>query len=158
MQGRSTIIFTAAIALIGVWALFETRGWPTQAWLYPRVVLIPLIVLAVAESLTALRGFESREREVHMDSALETTVDPSVATRKTLLIAAWIGGFFLTIVLVGFHVAIPLFVFAFLRSYKERWLLSVALAGFALLAFHLLFVRVLHLPLPVGILVGLLGR
>ncbi|MGH9893825.1 MAG: tripartite tricarboxylate transporter TctB family protein [bacterium] len=154
----STVIFTGAIALIGVWGLFETRGWPVQAWLYPRVVLIPLIALAVAESLVALRGSESRERETHMDSALETTVDPSVAMRKTLGIAVWIVGFFLTILLVGFHVAVPFFVFAFLRSRNEGWFLSLALAGTALLAFHALFVRVLHLPLPQGILFRLIGR
>lgn len=158
MRDRSTVIFTGAIVLIGLWALFETRGWPVQAWLYPRVVLVPLIALAAAEGLASLRGSESRGPETHMDSALETTVDPAVALRKTLLIAAWILGFFLSIVLVGFHVAVPLFVFAFLRRRHEGLVLSAALAGTALLAFHALFVRVLHLPLPQGILFRLLGQ
>lgn len=174
MRDRSVFVFSVAIALIGVWALLETRGWPIQAWLYPRVVLVPLVVLALAESLAALRGRESPlivefgegarlgpeegGREAPTDFALDSTVDPSLALRRTFLTAGWILGFFVSVILIGFQVAVPVFVLAYLRNSKERWLLSVVLAAAAALVFHGLFVSLLHLPLPPGVLGRLLGR
>lgn len=173
MRDRSAFIFSASIALVGVWALLQTWGWPIKAWLYPRFVLVPLLVLALAESVAAFRGGVSLRSveygvgaglgqkaggETPMDFAPDATVDPALALRRTLLVVAWILGLFLGVILIGFEVAVPLFVFAYLRSAREGWVLSIALAGAAVLAFHGLFVTLLHLPLPEGLLLSLLGR
>lgn len=158
MRDRNAFVFSAGIALIAVWALVQTVGWPIKAWLYPRVVLIPLVALAIAESVLALRGPESREGQPAADIELQSTVDPPLAMRRTLVTVAWILGFFFSVILFGFQVAVPLFVFAYLRSNREAWQLSGALAAVAALLFHFLFVTLLHLPLPPGLLWRLLGR
>ncbi|MBI3975154.1 MAG: hypothetical protein HY334_02075, partial [Armatimonadetes bacterium] len=66
---------------------------------------------------------------------------------------AWVGGFLLTVIVIGFTRAIPLFVFTYLRRQgREGWILSLLLAAFAWLVFQMLFVRLLHLPFADGLL------
>lgn len=160
MRDRNALIFSTVTALVGIWALLQTSGWPTKAWLYPRVILVPLVVLAVAESVLTLRGTgaQARESEPIADIAFELTVDPSLAVRRTWLTVVWVLGFFLAVILIGFQPAVPLFVLAYTTRNKEGWLLSVALAVAAALVFHGLFVSMLHLPMPQGILFRVLGR
>lgn len=160
MRDRSALIFSMATALIGVWALLQTSDWPRTAWLYPRVILVPLVVLAVAESVLTLRGAgaQARANEGPTDITFELIVDPSLAARRTWLTAVWVLGFFLAVILIGFQPAIPLFVLAYTTRSKEGWLLSGALAVAAALAFHGLFVSLLHLPMPQGIFLRMLGR
>ena len=159
MRDRKALLFTLVVAVAGVWALAQTAGWPIKAWLYPRVITIPLVALALVETALLLRGRESSESEPVPDIEMDTSVDPSVATRRTLGVITWIAGFFAAVLLVGFQIAVPGFVFAYLRGAgREGWVLSIALALVAVLAFHMLFVSLLHLPLPPGLLWRLLGR
>lgn len=159
MRDRKALLFTLVVAAVAVWALIQTRGWPVKAWLYPRVITIPLAALALAETALLLRRRESTESEPVADIEMDTSVDPSVATRRTLSVILWIGGMLAAVLLVGFQVAVPAFVFAYLRfAGREGWVLSIALALVAVLVFHLLFVTLLHLPLPPGVFWRLLGR
>ncbi len=159
MRDNKALVFTLVVAAAGVWALAETVGWPFKAGLYPRVITIPLVALALAETALLMRGRETPETEPIPDIEMDTSVDPSVATRRTLGTALWIGGLFTAVLLVGFQVAVPGFVFLYLRlAGKEGWVLSVVLALLAVLAFHLLFVALLHLPLPPGLFWRLVGR
>ena len=57
--------------------------------------------------------------------------------------------------LLGFPLAVPLFIFAYLRvAGREPWLLSIALAAAAWGIFYLLFQRLLHFPFEAGLLIG----
>ncbi|HEU5298846.1 MAG TPA: tripartite tricarboxylate transporter TctB family protein [bacterium] len=160
MRDRNAFLFSAGIALVGLWALWQTEGWAIKSWLYPRVILLPLIALAVAEAALTFRGKDggSREGQPAADIELESTVDPALAVRRTWLAAVWILGLFLAVILIGFQAAVPLFVLAYLRAHREGWLLGLALAAFSALAFHGLFVYLLHLPLPPGLLLRMIGR
>lgn len=160
MRDRYALIFSIATAFVGVWALLQTSGWPSKAWLYPRVILVPLVVLAVAESVLTLRGTSAqpREGEAATDITFEVTVDPSLAARRTWLTVVWVLGFLLSVILIGFQPAVPLFVLAYTKRNREGWLLAIVLAVAAALVFHGLFVSMLHLPMPQGILLRMLGR
>ncbi|HXF82290.1 MAG TPA: tripartite tricarboxylate transporter TctB family protein, partial [bacterium] len=142
MRDRNALLFASGVLLLGLWALWETRGWPLKAWLYPRVILAPLLVLAVAEALLTLQGKDGgrREGQPAADIELESTVDPALAARRAWNAAAWIGAFLLAVVVVGFQPAVPLFVLAYLRASGERWPLALGLAVVAALGFHALFV------------------
>jgi len=146
------LFLSAAVALAAAWALLQTLDWPLKTALYPRVVGIPLLGLALAEVvLSATRG-EPVEGD-RVDVALSRDVPPDLALRRIGAIAAWLGAFFLTIILIGFPRAIPLFVLAYLRwQSRESWTTSVLLAGATTLVFHLLFVRLLHIPFADGVL------
>ena len=57
-----------------------------------------------------------------MDFKLSEDVDKATAARRTLLTFGWIFGFFILILFFGFTIAIPLFVFLYLKIQgKEKW-------------------------------------
>lgn len=158
MRPRAQVLFSLCIVLFAAWALYSTRDWPIKTALYPRVVGVPLLLLAVAEFVLSLRGTpEGQGRAVDVEFA--TFVAPELAARRTIVAVAWLGSFFLAIILLGFPRAIPLFVFAYLRGQgRESWILSVTLAAVAWLGFYGLFIRLLHLPFAPGLLWQMLGR
>jgi hypothetical protein len=145
--------FPAIIAVLAAWGLTETAAWPIKTALYPRVIGIPLLVLAVAETVLSLRGKEAAGGGEAMDVSFSDEVPAGVARRRTVSIVAWMVGFYLAISLIGFPRAIPLFICAYLRGQaKEAWSISLLLPAVAWLGFYLLFVRLLHLPFGEGLL------
>jgi hypothetical protein len=115
---------------------------------------VPVLALALVESVLSLRGREDEAEEAEpMDFAATASVPGDVAARRTIVTVVWILGFLLAVVLLGFQAATPLFVFAYLKGRgREGWFASLTLPAVAALAFHLLFVRILHVPLPVPVL------
>jgi len=89
----------------------------------------------------------------------ELTLSPDqpndVALRRTLLAAGWAIGFFVAIVLLGFQVAVPVLVFAYIRLQgKESWLFTIVFTVGVWACFYGLFDLLLHLPFPAGVLFG----
>lgn len=157
MRLKPQALLSLCIVMLAVWALLSTRAWHIKTALYPIVVGVPLLLLAAVEFVLSLRGEEADAGERAMDFELSGGVEPKVARQRTMAIFAWLIGFFVTIVLLGFPLATPLFVFAYLKGQaKERWLLTLVLVGLAWLLFDALFVRLLHLPFPQGLLFRLL--
>lgn len=153
MRDRGSAVFTGLVAVAAAFALAQTAGWPIKTSLYPRAVGLPLLVLAVVETVLCLRRGEDTGAGEAVDVTLSDAVPPDEASRRTLSTVAWIGGFFAAIILIGFPRAVPLFVFGYVRGQgKEGWVLSIALAALSWLAFDLLFVRLLHTPFGDGIL------
>jgi hypothetical protein len=72
--------------------------------------------------------------------------------RETVKISAWILGYFVAIWLLGFSVAIVVTTFLYLKLAKERWLITLALTFFAWVSFYGVFVYLLHVPFPEGLL------
>ena len=71
---------------------------------------------------------------------------------------AWLVGFFFAIWLLGFPIAIALMMFTYLKFQGgESWVLSITLTIIAWLFFYGLFVRLLNLPFPDGLLMTWLG-
>lgn len=153
VRRKPHLLLSLGVIVVGAWALLSTGAWPAKAALFPRIVAIPLLVLAVAEFLLSLTHEEQTEgRTVTQGVDFQLSeVDPSVALPRTISIFAWILGFFVAIILIGFPRAIPLFVFLYLKiEAKEGWLLSLLLSGAAWGLFYLLFVRLLPLPFSPG--------
>lgn len=159
MRLRPQFFLGLSVSVLAAWALLEARSWPIKTALYPRVVSIALLVLSVVETLLSLKPQELADAGQAVDFALSTSVAPDLAARRTAAVFAWLGGFLLAVTLLGFSRAIPLFVFAYLKGPgRETWTVSILLSALAWLAVHLLFVRLLHLPFPDGLLWRALGR
>ena len=70
---------------------------------------------------------------------------------------AWLVGFGLAIYLLGFFVAIPLYICAYMKSHGTRWSASI-ITGALLPAFcYVLFVLVLDMKLHKGVIFTHLG-
>jgi hypothetical protein len=70
----------------------------------------------------------------------------------------WVAGFIALVFLVGFPIAVPVFIFSYL-SLQSRvgWWLSFSLTAVAWLCFYSLFQRLLNLPFEEGYIQSLLG-
>jgi hypothetical protein len=135
--------------------VYTAQEWRLQARLYPWAIGIPMLVLAIIQLILDLRGFQRKQPSdaTPMDFQFQQTVDPAVARRRTYNIFGWLFGFFIAIYLLGFSVTIPLLVFTYLKiQSKEPWPLSITLTVIAWLFFHFLFVKLLTLPFPEGLI------
>ena len=123
-----------------------------QARLYPYVIGLPMIFLAVLQVIFDLKGVESKQQDATpVDIQLGQNVDPAVAFRRTVNIFSWFFGFFFGCWLVGFTITIPVIVFSYMYFHgKEKLLLSATLTVIAFIFYYYLFVRLLNLPFPDG--------
>ncbi|OGQ76797.1 MAG: hypothetical protein A3G40_01200 [Deltaproteobacteria bacterium RIFCSPLOWO2_12_FULL_57_22] len=151
MKVRPQFFFSLAILIFLVYFVWEAREWRLQARLYPWVIGLPMIVLALVQIWLELKGVsqEKRSGDVPVDFQFEQPVDPDIARRRTVNIFTWILGFFAAIWLLGFSLAILLFLFFYLKvQSREPWILSIVLTAAGWLLFWGLFDRLLHLPFP----------
>ena len=140
MRINGAALFSVALAAIAAYAVYTALKWPPKAALFPLTMGIPLLVLALVQTLVDLRDPPPREAG-------------SMARRRTVAVFAWMGSFIALVLLVGFPIAVPLFVFSYLAlESREGWALSVALAAAAGGFFHLVFERLLHFPFEAGLL------
>jgi len=160
MKPKLNLHFFLALgaAVIGGYALYAAMDWPFRTALFPRMIGVPLLVLALIEMGLSAFGTE-KEREGHaVDFELTTDIDPSVARHSTLAIVGWILGFFFLILLVGFPIGVPLFVFLYLKlGGEEKWGLALILTALSWLFMEGLFDRLLHIPFPEGWIQSLFG-
>jgi len=160
MKARTDIRFFLALGtvLLAGYALYSSIDWPLRTALFPRVIGIPLLLLALTEMILSAVGVE-KEREGHaVDFELTTDVDPVIARKRTVDILGWTLGFLALILVIGFPIAVPLFVFLYLKLVgKEGWLLTLILTALSWLFIEGLFNRLLHIPFPEGWIFSLLG-
>ena len=142
MRISGAAAFSAALAAVAAYAVVTALRWPPKAALFPLAMGIPLLVLALAQTAVDWRT-PSRAEDAPPD------------TYAALAILGWMAGFIALVFLLGFPLAVPLFIFGYLTiAGREPWLLSGALALAAWGAFYLLFEKLLHLPFDSGWLTG----
>lgn len=148
-------VLSLAAACVAGYALYASWNWPFRTALFPRVIALPILFLALIESALSVWSIES-ERDGHaVDFQLTDTVEPVLATQRTIAIILWTVGFMVLIVLVGFPLAVPIFVFVYLRiAGREPWALTIILTAMSWLFMEGLFNRLLHLPFPEGWVFG----
>jgi hypothetical protein len=133
-------LFSVGLAVAAAYAVYAALRWPPKAALFPLVMGIPLLVLAVVQTVVELRSAPPAGA-------------PAGAARRSFAVFAWMGTFILLVLLAGFPIAVPIFVFLYLvMESRENWALSIALAAAAWGAFYLLFIRVLHFPFDDGLI------
>ena len=139
MRPSGAALFGVGLAVVAAYAVYAALRWPPKAALFPLTMGIPLLVLALAQTVIELR-------------------DPPppaapAARRRTFAVFAWMASFIVLVLLAGFPIAVPIFVFSYLvMESRERWGLSIALAAAAWDVFHLLFERLLHFPFEAGLI------
>ena len=149
MHNRASLILGVAIMICSGWAVYAASGWPWKAALFPMVIGIPVFCMAAAEVAWVLLGKNTAARA--MDFQISSDLPEGLVIRRTLLVAAWMLGFFAVIVLVGFPVAVPLFVFLYLRLQgREGWLFSAIFSAIVWALFYAIFKWLLNLPFPAG--------
>ena len=138
MRLSGAALFSLGLAVVAGYAVYAALRWPPKAALFPLVMGIPLLVLALAQLVVELRSRPA----------------PRPEYARALAVFAWMAAFIVLVLLAGFPVAVPVFVLCYLVIAGEGWFLSVTLAAAAWGAFHLLFQRLLHFPFEGGLIGG----
>jgi len=145
VHSRASLALSLAVMVVSGAGTIAALDWPLKAKLFPMVIGIPLFCLAAAEVAWILLAKVAEEKMP------EDEVPPELARRRSLLAAAWILGFLASVVLLGFPIAVPLFVLLYLKLQgRERWGISIAITLGTWTLFYGLFDRLLHLPFPAG--------
>ena len=93
-----------------------------------------------------------------MEAEFVNDVPPEVARRRVVEVFSWIAGFIVLVFLVGFPVAVPLFVLSYLVVQSRiGWLESVSLTAATWGFFYFLFQRLLHLQFEAGVVQTWMG-
>jgi hypothetical protein len=148
MPRKASAALALCILAASGYAAFAAWSWPTKTALFPLAIGIPVFCLAALELVWSFTGRSEPKAQIK-------DVQVSHDMKRAGVAGGWILGFFAAIVLLGFPVAVPLFVFLHLKlDGGESWLTSVVFAGAVWLFFYGLFDRLLHLPFAAGWLIG----
>lgn len=131
-----------------------------QARLYPWTIGVPMLILAIVQVILDLKGVKAKQSSdaTPMDYQFSQVTDPIIARKRTITMFSWLVGFIFGIWLLGFPIAIALMMFTYLKFQgREPWVLSITLTVIAWVFFWILFVRLLNLPFPEGLLITWLG-
>jgi len=140
------------LAVIAAGVIITAIKWPFKTALFPMVIGVSVFLMAGAELFLGLkeRGGKAAKQST-LDFQLSEGMDAAVALRRTWVAFGWIVGFFLLILLVGFSIAVPLFVFSYMKIYgKEKWIISILMGGLAWVFFYGLFIKLLNTPMMEG--------
>jgi TctA family transporter len=152
MRFSSAALFTIVVAGMIALALFQSRNFGYRAGLFPWVIGIPTLILALFQLGKDLFGHEKPKGEL-AEWEIAAYVEPAIARKRTIAILLWTVGFFLAIWLLGFIYSIPLTVLLYLRfAGREKWPLAIAVSFFTWLVVYGLFEKLLSVPFPDGAL------
>jgi hypothetical protein len=155
---KGRILFGLFLIVVGAYAVHSALGWSFKTALFPLSVSIPLIILTAAQLLLDLFGKAETAGGPAIDLELAADVPPDVARRRVIGIFFWVAGFILLVFLLGFPIAVPLFILCYLTLQShESWWLSLSLTTFAWGFFYGVFERLIHLRLVVGLLQTWIG-
>jgi hypothetical protein len=154
--GVERILFSAFVGLIIFMALFVAKDWPIRA----SIVILLLgsigIVLAVVQVISDFNAWRGRSAQ----SARPTYETPSLEHQGrwgSLEIWAWLWGLFFAIHLIGFLVALPLFVFLYVKVYGGRWMTASIITAGTWAFLYGVFEQILHVPWPPPLLFYVIG-
>lgn len=160
MKITPAALFSACAFIFFCVFVYLAQDWRMQARLYPWAIGIPMAILAFAQVILDLKGVKAKQSDdaTPMDFQFTKDVDPVTAKKRAIIMFAWLLGFFFLIWLFGFPIGIPLMMFAYLKFQGgESWFLSTTLTVIAWVFFYGLFVKLLTLPFPEGIIITMLG-
>lgn len=141
------ISFTLLIGAVAAYAIYAAQAWPIKAALFPLVMAIPLAALALVQLVLDLRA----------RPAASAPASPPV-NRRVGVTFGWMGAFMVLVLLIGFPLTVPVWLFAHLViDGAVGWLRAALLAGGGWAAFHGLFERLLRFPFEAGLVQTWLG-
>jgi len=152
MKIRPSSYFLIAILIIALAVIARSLTFPSlQTQLFPLIVSGFILVLAMIE--LSKEFLAERKAKTTSDLKTESTEGESRGNlRKYFLGWGWAVGLLLAIYLVGFIIAIPLFIFSYLKLNGRKWLLSVGMAVVMTMFIYVIFVVALKVDLYPGFL------
>jgi ABC-type sugar transport system permease subunit len=149
-------VMTLCLAVISIGVIVSALRWPFKTALFPVIIGSCALLFSLAEfSMSVYEttgGRTKKKKQEAMDFKFSEDIDPAVAKRRTWTAFGWIIGFFFLIVLFGFIIGIPLYVFLYIKFHgRESWLVSILMTVGSWFFFWGLFIWLLDTPMPEGL-------
>ncbi len=146
------LLFACGAVGLALLFIIQSFNLSLSAAFFPRLLAGLIIFLALLMVLNALR------EQKRMQLAGEVEVVEPINIQLVCIFMGIIIAYVALVEPLGYFIATPLFIvgsYLFLRALSLKWALLVA-AGFCVLVYGV-FVTVLHLPVPLGIMEPFLG-
>jgi hypothetical protein len=150
------ILFTSVIGVVLLGALYVAKDWPFRA------SIIILLLGGVGVILICVQlAADYRSMRMEGSKIVRPTFEVQSIEHQgrwgSLEIWAWLWGLFFAIHLIGFTVALPLFVFLYVKLYGGSWLTTIALTAVTWGFLYGIYDYLLSVPWPKPWLASLLG-
>ena len=144
------VLIPLILALLMAGAIAVASGYPyLQAKLSVTASALIVLVLSLVQLARELRLKKVKRSASETEAARP---DRDVSSGRYALEAAWMAGFALTIYLLGFIIAIPLYICAYMKLHGTKWPVAV-ITGALMAAFSYgIFVLALEIKLYPGVL------
>jgi hypothetical protein len=128
-------------------ALFVAKEWPVRA----SIIILLLggvgMVLVGAQLVADFRALRIGHSKT-VRPTFEVQAIEHQGRWGSLEIWAWLWGLFFAIHLIGFPIALPLFVFLYVKIYGGSWLTTVLLSAGTWMVIYFIYDYVLNVPWP----------
>lgn len=142
------LLFTSFIGMVMAAALWFARDWPIRASIGILVLGAIGVLLAIWQLALDLKSAAAHPER----SQFEMPVIEQQSRWGNVEIWGWIIGFYLLILVIGFPIAVPVFVLAYSKAYGASWRLGVLLSAIAWGFVYGVFEKILHVPWPTPLL------
>jgi hypothetical protein len=143
-----TILFTLFITCVLIVALKVSWNWPVRAGIIIWVLGGAGLALTLYQLGTDFKSIFREPAKVEGIVFEAPLPDVGDARWGNLEIWSWLIGLFLVILLVGFPIAVPLFVFAYSKFYGSRWITAIIMSGASWGFVYGVFEKTLHVRWP----------
>jgi hypothetical protein len=146
-RAKEQILFTAFIGLVMVAALFVAKDWPIRASIiiiFLGSIGIILVSLQLRLDLKTARAVDTKI----LRPTFEVQAIEHQGRWGSLEIWAWLWGLFFAIHLIGFPIALPMFVFLYVKLYGGSWLTAVLLTAITWGFLYGVYDNLLSVPWP----------
>lgn len=150
-MGKSAgIYFLVAVAILMLVILITMAGAP-----YLEVKLLPMIIAGLVLALTLVQLV----KEIHLKSAEAGHMSEGVgdSLHRYLLEGAWMVVFFLAIYILGFFVAMPLYILFYLRWHGRPRMTAIIMAVVVTGLSYIMFTALLDIRYYPGLVLEVLG-
>ena len=141
------ILFTGFIGCVMLAAVFVAKDWPIRA----SIIILLLggvgLVLTAIQLAMDIKALHNTESPV-MRPTFEVQAIQHQGRWGSLEIWAWLWGLFFAIHLIGFPIALPLFVFLYVKLYGGSWLTAVLLTALTWGLLYGIYENMLSVPWP----------
>jgi hypothetical protein len=151
MKHHGRIIFSLFLITVAGYAIYSASHWSFKTGFFPLAIAIPLLLLALTQLALELFGAPEAAAERAVEAEFSNAVSPAEARGRALATFFWIALFVSLVYLVSFSVAVPLFLFLYLRlQSKVSWSSCIVLTLLTWGAFYAIFERLIKLQFAPG--------
>ena len=151
-------LLTLFFILVFAYVLYEASGMPIQGKLYPwtiGLIAMALLIFQLVKEILPTKTDVTVETGMDIDFTEEE--GSKEGKLRALELFGWMYGFALLLWLIGFYLAIPGMVLAYMLRYRESLVMTISLPLGTGVSTWFIFGHFLHLPFPPGILIELMG-